>query len=141
MPRHPLPLSGVANEPEVLGPPTPPRSLFSAVPHGSLLRPSFLLASVGGALTSDLPLPARLTDDSTPSHMQTRARLDTLPRRDIDVHVPRGTRPRPIGTSPREFRRIECSTSETVLLRMDLQGCGSNFSFDGVSDRQRILCC
>lgn len=57
-----------------------------SLPRPPLLRPSILLASVGGAVTSDLPLPARLTDDSTPSHMQgLRARLDTLPRCDIDV--------------------------------------------------------
>lgn len=91
-PLTPQPSRGVANEPRGSRTSYTPFDLSSQPFHSaSSFVLSSILASVGGALTSDLPLPARLTDDSTPSHMQTRARLDTLPGRDIDVHVPRGT--------------------------------------------------
>ena len=80
----PFPFAGVANEPEVLSSLLHPLDLSSSlllytIPLSLSLylllllsSSSFFLTSVGGALTFNLPLPARLTDDdSTPSHMQT----------------------------------------------------------------------
>lgn len=66
-----------------------------SLPRPPLLRPSILLASVGGAVTSDLPLPARLTDDSTPSHMQGPARTvrHAASMRYRRSGLARGTRP------------------------------------------------
>lgn len=58
---------------------------------------SFLLASVGGAPTSDLPLPARPTGDSTPSRMQTRVPVSLYRCRRVRYGVP----PPPLPSSAR----------------------------------------